>query len=281
MIIAFLLCVIPATIIAVRMGRRVGQVGRVQAFALFWLALLPTLGLLILRNYPVWEQHLLFWDGYIFARDILHLPFIGILYGLGRERVDVRSWRSVRLLFAMMALLALFNLRWMGYAMQYAPLSPQPDRFGLMSNSYHDTTGAAACATVLGYFGIHASEGDMAVMTVTRPYEDASPIGIVRALRLMLDQSDCTVTLVKPQWHELATLNAPSIALLNRPGHGRNAVVVYGANAQHIMIGDPRELGGVLCLPRVDFLESWSGLLIEVRTPPYFTIQYPTQPRWI
>ena len=281
MTISLLLALIPMMVGAYRLARHVGARHPAMAFALFWVGLACTLGLLVVRQFPLHEQHLLRWPEYIYARDFIHLPFVSLLMGLAWGRLDDRSWKSLRLFFVVIAILALYNMRWAAYAFKYAPLDQDRDGFGIVGMSYRDTGGAACCATIAGYYGLGATEGDAAVLSLTRPYEGASAAGMVHALRLILSQSGCEVDVAAPDWADLADEKGMGICLMARNVYGTDAVVFYGANEQHVLIGDPRPGGGLIMMPRDQFLSCWTGIMIRVRAPFYVRPSLLTPPTWM
>jgi hypothetical protein len=197
-------------------GLAVGRSGHRRALVAYGvlLALLLFKGALNLR--PDWEFALFPWSDYIYFQSYLGFPLglacLGLAVGLlprGRNR------RAVAVLAAVFFAVSLWTERWILVAPDGSSTqTADGDHHCFQTTSY--SCGPAACVSLLSYWGLDATEGEMMRLCRTPPYGGTSLFRICRGLRLKLAGLPFRVGIVHGDPERLRARGVPAIVTVRK-----------------------------------------------------------------
>jgi hypothetical protein len=249
--------------------------GVVPAMLVSWLVLMVWL---YLRQAPTAEAALLAWPGYIYVREVLYLPLTALFCGAAQKLIRERSARALKVLLLFLVLVAGYSYRWGLHWEEYRRLAGSRDRWGVLRSSSVETSGAAAAATLVYYYGVSVGEGWMARLTLTRPPTGPDIIGLCHGVRAALTGSDCRVTVRRPAWEQLTGERPPLLLQLRRDLARTDAVVLLAADAEGALLADPQR--GVSYVDRETLTRLWTGLAVAVE-PPWYLEPGFRRPTWV
>ncbi|MFH0910640.1 MAG: hypothetical protein V1918_03915, partial [Planctomycetota bacterium] len=260
--------------VSYRCGRRAAKRGGWTGRLVNAVAMIGVLVFALNRGYPEYEYRLLVWDGYIYFRGALFLPFAALFVGSFRRYMMPRSEQAMIGFLIFLSAVAAYDFRWGIGRADFSRLTGSLDEWGICRNSTPDTVGAAAGVTLLLSYGVRVTEGWMAEASLTRPFTGADAVGLCRALRLALGKSEARVAVERLSWQALLERPGPSLLIFrHRLPHepvtsGESVAVSFGGDAAGLLIGSPEN--GLWPVDRETIERRWTGIAVVIDPPPYF-----------
>jgi predicted double-glycine peptidase len=236
-------------------------VRRSRAWATAACALLLSLILLkaVVGHIPAAEPTLFPWDWYPYVEPWWYLVPALFLLGAGIQVVWQSRWKRDALLVGAVLLLARTGAA--GWVTTRSPeLQGTVNDSGVCLQTSGYSCGAAAATSFVYYYGVRASEREMAELCVTRTggpgLAGTSDAGLMRGLRRKLT-GRYSIHIARQEYGEIST---PALVPLQLgPGVG-HCVLVWRVDPELVHLLDPR--CGRVTLSRTAFVRQWTGSAI-------------------
>lgn len=218
------------------LGAHVGRRSRRAALSSCALAMVLILCLAVLHARPAWEAALFPWCSYVYLQSYWVYP-IGLFFlGLAVTQLPAKGNRvAIRALALTLFAGSLWSERWMVLPPDDSSTeAAQPDHHCRQTTSY--TCVPAACVSVLSYWGVKSTEGEMVRLCRTRP-TGTTLFNAFRGLRLKLRGTRHRVRILAVGEREFTDLRVPVLFC----GGGRHAVVMW-YDGETVTFVDPSEL---------------------------------------
>lgn len=149
------------------------------------------------------------------------------------------------------------------HAMDLAPLEHKIGADGICRQSTGWTCGPACAVTLLSRFGIPATEGEMARLSLADPLRGVDDVQLALAIREKALPAGYDVTVAESDWKSLRSSQFPVLVVFNLSTHLDHYAVVLSADEQYVMLADP--LSGARRIPREEFLVKWRKIVIALQ----------------
>jgi hypothetical protein len=208
---------------------------------------------------PAAEPSLFPWDWYPMVEPSWYLAPAMFLVGAGLGIAGPSSWRRGAL--AAGAVLILSRTAAAGWISTRPPeLKGTVNASGVCLQTASYSCGAAAAASFLYYYGVPATEREMAELCCTRSgglgLAGTSDAGLLRGLRRKLD-GRLSVQIARQRYEELST---PSLVPIEVYPGLYHCILLWRVDPELVHIIDPRY--GRATLSRSGFEEMWTGSAI-------------------
>ena len=215
-------------------GLFIGRRGRSVAITAYVVVLTLLLFKAVINHHPHWEFALFPWTDYIYFQSFLVFPIglacLGLAVGMlpsGRNR------RAVAGLAVFCFTIAMWTERWI-----LVPPDDSSDERATANHHCIQTTdyscGPATCVSLLSYWGVDTTEGEMMRLCRTPPYGGTSLFRICRGIQLKLDHPSFTVRIVDGDPYALRALGVPAIVSVRRIH-----VVTVKFEGEEVWVHDP------------------------------------------
>ncbi len=215
------------------------------------------LGLILTKAFlhakPALEADLFPWVGYVYFQSYWLYPLGMVFFGLAASQLPVK-WN--RFLVGGIAFCffgySLWAERWM-----VLPIDDSSARTATADHHCQQTTSytcvPASCVTLLSYWGIHATEGEMARLCRTRG-DGTTTFNAFRGIKLKLRAADMRVDIVEMDVKRFCELRKP-VLFCDRRGH---ATVMLYDRGESVVVWDPL-MGSKSLMPLSSLRNAISG----------------------
>lgn len=215
------------------LGLLVGRGGRRRALAAYVALLVLLLGKAVLNHNPHWEFALFPWPNYIFFQSWLVYPFALVCLGLAAGLLPRgRNRTAVLVLAAFCFAVSLWTERWIVLDPVDSLVVATPEHHCEQSTTW--SCGPAACVSLLSYWGVEATEGEMMRLCKTPRWGGTSLFRICRGLRLKMPRRHFDVRIVDGDPERLRDLGVPAIVSVKKVH-----VVAVRFDGDRVVVHDP------------------------------------------
>ena len=165
----------------------------------------------VLHLKPVWEAALFPWANYAYLQSYWLYPLAMFFFGLAIPQLPVK-WNRAVIMVLVVALFgfSLWHERWMIISSDDSSIQ-RADADHHCVQTTHYTCAPAACVSLLSYWNIDATEGEMVRLCLTRKNGGTTLFNIYRGLVMKTRGSDLRVKLMETDLDTLAEIGKPAI----------------------------------------------------------------------
>jgi predicted double-glycine peptidase len=213
----------------------------------------------VVGHIPAAEPTLFPWDWYPYVEPWWYLLPAMYLLGAGVQSVRESPWRRSALLAGAGLLLARTGAA--GWVTARPPeLEGTVNDSGVCLQTSGFSCGAAAATSFVYYYGVRATEREMAERCVTRSggpgLAGTSDAGLIRGLRQKL-AGRYSIHIARTEYGEISTPALVPLEIMPGVGH---CVLVWRVDPELVHLVDPR--CGRMTLSKTTFLQQWAGSAI-------------------
>ncbi|MFH1227762.1 MAG: cysteine peptidase family C39 domain-containing protein [Planctomycetota bacterium] len=218
----------------------------------------------VFRYYPEWEYRLIPLFIYPFTEVVSFIPFAMLFFGFTIRRTKTR-WLPMELaiIAGLVFVYGLYRVEWIypGQNIKQSAFRVTKDGVCMQSTGY--TCGAASAVTLLKWWGIEATEVEMAYLSHTRKRLGVEMVQLTRAVAYKASAKRLTTDIREMSWKTLKRLGVPCIVNVKwTPPFINHMVVVMSASEEKVVIADP--LCGTKNWSKQEFLDNWRGTGIYI-----------------
>ncbi|MFA5793610.1 MAG: cysteine peptidase family C39 domain-containing protein [Candidatus Brocadiia bacterium] len=219
---------------------------------------------LVFRYYPEYEYRLIPLAIYPLAEVVSFIPFAMLFFGFTIRRANTR-WLPMELavIAGLVFIYGLYRVEWLYPGQDIRPASFRVTKDGVCMQSTGYTCGAASAVTLLKWWGIEATEAEMAYLSHTRKRLGIEMVQLTRAVAYKALAKGLTTDIREMSWETLQRLGVPCIVDVKwMPPFIDHVVVVMKVAGDKVTIADP--LSGTNYWTKDEFLDKWRGAGIYI-----------------
>jgi predicted double-glycine peptidase len=226
------------------------------------LSLIPIIAKGTFSIFPLFEARIMPIDLYAAIQRDFWLPFAVLFFALASHLVPSRYRRSILIIVFMLVLVVAQQSSWhLGKPDMYDYKGTIVD--GVCRQTSYETCGAASMFTLLNSKGITATEGEMAMLSMTAPRIGLSPQGAAYGLKRKLEQLGRSehIAIKVLELEDLQKLPKPFLAGIKFSSWTNHMVCVLETTQEYLVVGDPISVGQKKWSWK-NFRKMWSGFVI-------------------
>lgn len=217
------------SVLAYAIGRCDSRHGRRQVLGLAGFILLALVAKAVLNAHPAWEAQMLPWREYALLQGYWIWPLALCFFGLVAGHLPRGGERGATVAIAGLVFAAsLWTQRWMVLGVDdRSTAAAGHDHHCVQSAG--DSCVPASCVSLLSYWGVSATEGEMARLCLTQG--GTSLFNAYRGLRLKIEDQGLSARIIETDLEGIARLGVP--VLFGDGSHARVLVVDHGLLVVH------------------------------------------------